>query len=116
MGYEYEIANLLNKIRAKEDEIARLNVFIRQMRGISNQGSSMLLNQLEIRSSEWCDITTNRACSLPVHLSDVKSGIVLKVDRMCQKAEEKKCRIRGQINQMETDVKMYRAKALKGDS
>lgn len=116
MSYEYEIASLMIKIDAKEEEIQRLNTFIRQIREIGSHGNAIGLSQLKIEESVWRDITTNRSRSLQSHFNDVKSGIGSKIDRMCQKAEEKKERIQSRIEQLEADIKMYRKKALKGGS
>lgn len=112
MCYEYEIANLLNKIRTKEEEIDRLNGFIRQMHGIASHGRSIGLDHLEIQKAEWCDITTNRSRSVAPHFNDVKNEIASEVDRMCQKAEEKKQEIQRQIYQCEQSIQNYRLKSL----
>lgn len=113
MSYEYEIANLVSKIHAKEEEINRLDTFIRQMREIASHGRSIGISQLEIQSGEWRDITTNRSRSLPNHFNDVKSEIVSKINQICQKAEEKKQHIQSRIHHLEANIEMYRKKALK---
>lgn len=112
MNYEYEISSLKRQIDAKEEEINRLNSFIRGVNEISGNGSRIPVERLELRQSEWRDITKNRSRSLPDHLHDVKSEMLSNMDRMCQKAEEKKQEIRRQITQCEQSIQSYRLKAL----
>lgn len=111
MSYEYEISSLRCQIGAREEEINRLNSFIRCVNEISGNGSRIPVERLELLQSEWRDITTNRSRSLPDHLHDVKREMLSKMDRMCQKAEKKKQEIQRQIHQCEQSIQNYRLKA-----
>lgn len=101
MSYEYEISSLRHQIDVREEEIDRLNAFIRKLNEIAKNGSRISVDRLEVRQSEWRDITMNRSRSLPNHLHDVKSEILSKINEMCQKAEEKKQERQRQIHQCE---------------
>lgn len=113
MDYGYEIANLRNQIGMKQEDVDRLNVFIKRMHDILSQGSGIEIARTEVIQSEWRDMTTNRAQSLPAHLNDVKQEVRVRVNQMCQKAEEKKQKLQSQINQYEQSIQQYRLKALK---
>lgn len=112
MSYEYEISSLRHQICAREEEIERLNAFVRELDEISGNGSRIPVDCLEVRQSEWRDMTTKHSRSVPERLDGVKSEMLLKMDRMCQKAEEKKQEIQRQIHQCEQSIQNYRLKAL----